>query len=311
MPAAASSARAAGVVGGGRGSRGRRDLGHAGRLVPAGDDESPQRVGAALDRLIHRHPGRPQGGGGRPVGVHGVDHRRTAGGGSRLADQRGRAQLLSGDRLAVLAVAAEVPGDEQGVDLVAAQELAREAVESVHVALGATGEVDGVGHGRAGGKLIAQRRCEDVRQMRDLQTRVRRDAGGDAAVPATVGEDPDPPPPRRRAAQQRRRGVDHLPGRAHPLDARRAAGGVDHRAVGGQCSRVRAHGAGRGVAVLDRQGEHRLAGVGGQRRRAGELPSVAEILDVEGEQPRLVVAGQLGDQLGGAHIRLVAQGDEA
>ena len=63
--------------------------------------------------------------------------------------------------------------------------------------------------------------------------------------------------------------------------------------------------------MRDRQRDDRLAGGDRRGAGAGQLPAVAEVLDVEGDQFGLVVRGELRDELGGAEVGLVAQRREA
>ena len=125
---------------------------------------------------------------------------------------------------------------------------------------------------------------------------------------AAVGEHGDPPSACRRARSSAEaasiisRGVRT---RWTPGGPER---GVDRRAVGGQRAGVGANRAGGGGAVLDREGDHRLAGVGGEHRRRGRTARPSRKSSMYSAISRVcVVAGELVDQLGGVDVGLVAQ----
>ena len=233
--------------------------------TPSGAD-SPARAQSgegrdgALDRAVHRDARLAQGLGRGVAAVHRVHDERAARGPDRVAERLGDRDLGAGHRLAVLAVAAEVAGDEQRVDLARVEQGAGGVVERADVLLAAAGEVDRVrgrgGRGQAGAQGGDGRRAEGGQ----LEARRVREAGRDPAVAAAVGEDRDAPSRRPPGAQQALGEVDHLLRRAHPLDPGGAAGGVDGGRVARQRAGVRADGARGRLGVLDRQEHDVLAG---------------------------------------------------
>ena len=118
-------------------------------------------------------------------------------------------------------------------------------------------------------------------------------------------------PASRARAQQPVGDVDQLLRRVHAQHAGRAAGGVDRGAVGRQRAGVGEDGARCRVRVLDRHQQHGLAGPRRGLARRRERAPVAEVLDVDGDQLGLRVAGELADQLRDLDVGLVADRREA
>ena len=169
----------------------------------------------------------------------------------------------------------------------------------------------GFAHAAVGGRPLPQARGERVGESRHLEPGALGQRGGDPAVPAAVRQHGDAPAPHPARAQEAVGQVDQLVRRAHPLDPRRAAGGVDRAAVAGERAGVRAHRAGGGLGVLDPEQHDRLPRRDRGRRRRRERPPVAEVLGVEGDQLGRVVGGERADEVGRLEIDLVARRDEA
>jgi hypothetical protein len=200
------------------------------------------------------------------------------------------------------AVAPEVAGDEQRVGLTRVEQQPNDVLERPDVLFGAAGEVDGVLRRRS---LRQDRRevgSEARRQQRELQSVPRCNVGRNDAVSPTVADHGQATPSRRAAVQKGLRRVDELAWRRDSYDPGRAARRVDDREVGDERARMRPRGPDAGLASSAAQQHDRLAG---GRCGTSKSASVSEVLDVERDQPRGVMAGEALDQLSRFEIRLV------
>ena len=128
---------------------------------------------------------------------------------------------------------------------------------------------------------------------------------------AAVGGEGDPPALRPPVREQAHGDVHDLLRRGHQLDAGTNAGSADRSEVtrertGVRAGRARAHLGGAAGQEHDRRTclDCGLAG-------ARELTAVAEVLEVDSDQPGGLVRGERLDQLGRLHVRLVPQRNEA
>src|SRR5439155_16042189 len=148
----------------------------------------------------------------------------------------------------ILGVAAEVAGEEHGVDLAGAEESLRHAVEAPEVLLPAAGEVDRIARRRRRRERVGHPRRELVGQRRQLEAIAGGDVRGYDAVTATVAADRDASSARPRRGERRLRDVDQLRGRAYTDDAGRAAGRLDGRSAADKSAGMRERGARAGGA---------------------------------------------------------------
>ena len=113
---------------------------------------------------------------------------------------RRREQLRDGD-LALphlvrqRAVAAEVRGEEDGVDVLCLEKRARRAREAEDVLLARAGEVDRVRRRGRRRQQLAQPGLRGLRQHRQLDPAPSEEVARDRAVAAAVADDCDPAPP--------------------------------------------------------------------------------------------------------------------
>ena len=127
----------------------------------------------------------------------------------------------------------------------------------------------------------------------------------------TVGEHADPTAARPAGAEERLCGVDQLAWRTDAIDPGGSAGRVDRRAVGRERAGVRTDRARRRLAALHREHDHGRSRSDGVGRGTRERPPVTEVLDVERDQLRSGVRGEILNQRGAVKIGLVAERREA
>ena len=228
-----------------------------------------------------------------------------------LADRLGGPHLLELELGAILGVAPEVAGEQERVELGRLHQLRRHPGKRVGVLLGSAREVDRIEHCGAGRELGGERPGEGRRELGHLEPRASRHGGADAAMTSAVGEDDDSTSGRRGTAEKRLCGIDHLARRGDALDPRRPTRGIDDGAVAGQGSCVRANRTRRGRIVADGQDQHGLAVRARLDGGAHQRATVAEVLDVEHDQPGLSVAGEVGEQIRGGEVGLIAERGEA
>ena len=159
-------------------------------------------------------------------------------------------------------------------------------------------------------ELRLDARHERVRERRHLEAVGREQVGRDRAVAAAVGDHGDAAPARPRRAHERLAGVDQLARRVDAHDARLAAGRRDHGVARDERARVRggaARAGGRATAVEQDHGLLRRCGA----RRLDEGAAVGDVLGVDRDRARGLVAGQVLDEVGQAHVGLVADRGEA
>ena len=236
---------------------------------------------------------------GTPVSVRGPRH---AFGGRAFA-------LL--ELLRVLRVAAEVAGEQDRVDLSGAEQGADDAREAVDVLLASAGEVDGIDERRRRRQRSGELGPRRLGELRQLEARSDDEVGGDHRVPAAVGRERDAPSRRPPVREEAHGHVHDLLRRGDELDARAQAGRADRLEVAGQCARVGARRAGARLGGAAGQENDRRPRLDGGLPGAGELAPVAEVLEVDGDQPRGLVRGERLDQLGRLDVRLVPERDEA
>jgi hypothetical protein len=133
---------------------------------------------------------------------------------------------------------------------------------------------------------------------------VGRYHGGTAAV----GDDHESPPLGRVGRKQQLRDVNQLADRRHTQDPGRRASRVDGHRVADERAGVRARGADTRGGLSTSEQHHRLAGM---RRSPRERPAVAEVLEVDGNQPRGLMLCERRNELCRLEVGLVADGDEA
>ena len=134
--------------------------------------------------------------------------------------------------------------------------------------------------GSSGGEVGRQR----VGEARQLEPGRVGDVAGDRAVAAAVADDGDPVAAQRVRAHERLDQVDHLVRRLHDVRAGGLAGGGDHGDVAHQRAGVRAGGAGARLATRRRSAARPACPAA--RGRVDEGAAVAEVLGVDGDQPR-------------------------
>src|SRR5699024_2126752 len=127
----------------------------------------------------------------------------------------------------VLAVAAEVAAEDDGVDRLIGQQLADEARVHGQVLLPRSVEieriVDAGGLGQVGGRLLGGGRVEDLDGQAEALGRVR----GDGALTAGVGDDGDPSGGRKPGGGEEPGEFDDLAGRRESNGSGGSAGSVD------------------------------------------------------------------------------------
>src|SRR5690606_12978203 len=244
------------------------------------------------------------------VVAHAVHDHRAAVFGDGEGDGRGHFELPLHERGGVGAVAAEVAGHHDRVHLAAADEHVDDAGVRVEVLLPRPGQVDGVGGPGALGQQGGDGGAGPVREPWHGEPVAGHRVGGDGALAAAVADDGDPVAGRERAADHQVREVDRLGG---GLDEHRAGGptgGGDDVGRGGERPGV---GAGRGpagVAGADREDDDPFARLAQPGHDPHEFAALAEALQVEDDGPGRVVRDEVGEQVGGGDVDLVADGDE-
>lgn len=165
-----------------------------------------------------------------------------------------------------------------------------------------------VGHTQVLGYPLVQFGLPGLRQGRQAQPRLRGQVGEVRARAARDRVDDDTVRARRPGPRQQGGGVLEF---VQPVDADHAVlahRGVHHRVGAGEFAGVRRGraGAGLGAAHLDRDNGHPAPGgpVGGEQKGA----AVLEPLDVAGDGADLGPLGEVGDEVGGLQIGLVAGG---
>ena len=122
-----------------------RDNGHPGWLSHAAIGQPRQRRHALFNGGVDRDVRIAQRCSGDRGGVHRMGDDGPARRYRRHTEASGRVDLFCCGLLAILPVAAEVPGQQDRVDLPAVEQDGSDAVERVDIALRGTGEVDRVG----------------------------------------------------------------------------------------------------------------------------------------------------------------------
>lgn len=284
-------------------------LRHRGRGLPV--TEYGQGPGGVLDRGEHRKTGFGQYPRGLAAVVHGVHHDGLAVGFGDARHLMGGLDLAGGQRVAVTPVAAEVSGDQHGIEVFVGQCCLEHLGERRDVLFACPGQIDRVGHGRRRWQQGTQRGTHRGVELGHTQARGLDGVRTDAGVTTTVGDDADAPNPGGPEAQQCGRGVGEFTRGVHPADIRGAARGGDHGAVGSQCAGVGLGAADGGFAASDGEQQHGLAHRGGFRGGRHERAAVAEVLAVHRDHIGAGVRRARADDVGDAEICLVAEGYEA
>ena len=246
--------------------------------------------------------------------MHGVDHDRLARG-LRDCDE-GICDFALGpaESRPVVAVTAEVAGDEHGVDLARGQHRLQHPGEGPRVLLAGPGQVDRVAGGtwRAGG--TSQLGGELGGEQRHCQPGLLCDVGRQGAVTAAVREHAHSQCRRHgrgRAQPDAGKRLDELRRGVDPLDAGCPGGGVDRQPARDEGARVGAGGSGAGPAGAGGEEHDRLAGARGGGSRLEKPPAVDEVLAIDGDRCHVRRPGKGGDEIGHVHVGLIAERGEA
>ena len=266
------------------------------RVLDGGEDrnrairEDPAGRGVGEDRL-HR--------GGFVADVGGNLFRRRAFRGA----EAGQPVLAAG-------VAAEIPGHQDRVDLVAALQHRVCAGITVRVHLAGACQVDGVDDLGLRPEDIPQAGLRRRRQRGHLEPGGLGDVARDHAMAATVGEHRDPRSARRCLRPQGQQHVGELARGLHLDRACDRAGHGDHGGIAGQRAGVGLRTAGRSRACPGGQHNDRCPVGDRGGGRLDESAAVAKVLDIDGDRRRRGVGGARFDQLDKGHVRLIAKGHE-
>ena len=226
----------------------------------------------------------------------------------RIAD--GHLHLLRREVGIHLAVAAEVAGEDDRVDLTRIEHGLQDPLEVPEVHLPRSGEIDGVRRDDRR-RDLDQPRLEAVGQLGQLEPGLRDEVGRDDSRASAVSDDRHPAPTRPVWGEARERTVDELLGCRDAEDLRRPAGGLDRSRVA--CKRASVRGSGTRA---------RFAATGGEQDdllpccdRCGTGPregsSVTKVLAVDADHARVLV-GRVGlDELRRIDVGLVAERGEA
>ncbi len=167
------------------------------------------------------------------------------------------------------------------------------------------GEIDRVRRGREVGQRGAQDRGGLGAELGGHQSHVRAEVHRQHAEAARVGEDRHPRP--RRAVVQEGLGQGEQLGGIGAADR---APVVEHRVVDRVLAReragVRGGGAAAGRAPARLQHEHRHPASMRARERLAQPRRVLHVLEIQAGHARLGILHDLGEDLGGLHVRLVA-----
>ena len=212
--------------------------------------------------------------------------------------------------LVQLAVAAEVPGEDHGIDLARLEHGGVHALEVPEVLLAGAREIDRVG-GDDRRRDRRQARRELGRERRQLEACLGDEVGSDDARATAVPDDRDPPAGRTVGSKAPERAVDQLLRRRHPHDPGGPAGRLDRGRVARERSRVRSRRARPRLAASRREEDHLLAGCERSLARAGEGPAVAEVLAVDADHAGVLVRSERLDQLRRLDVGLIAERGEA
>lgn len=113
---------------------------------------------------------------------------------------------------------------------------------------------------------------------------------------------------RRPGPGQQRGGVLQLVQAVDPDDAELPEGGVDHVVGAGQFAGVGGGGTGPGLGAADLDHDHRNLVAGGVVGGEGEGAAVLESFGVDGDGTGVRLLGEVGDEVGGFEVGLVAGG---
>ena len=209
------------------GSDRRRQAGNAPRRVERPVGEPYDGADRGLDLAVDGDGCLAQGRRGGRTPVHRLDDERASRLGRGSAHAAGDGDFSRLELVGVLAVAAEVPGQQDRVDFARCEEQPGDALEVGEILLAAAGQVDRVPRRRGRG----EDRCQALGEIRpergQAETGGGREVGCDHAVPTAVRDDGDPPPARKIADKGCLCEVDQLLRGRDALDPGRAAGCVD------------------------------------------------------------------------------------
>ena len=146
----------------------------------------------------------------------------------------GDVELGERKAFAVVAIPAEVAGDENRVDVRTAEHGVEDRDERGDVLLARSCEVDGVGDACRRRQHLSQGGADLGGELRHRKSGGLDHIGCHPCVPAAVGDHANPVHGTGPVAQKRCGGVGELAGAGDAMDACGAAGRVDDGAVGGE-----------------------------------------------------------------------------
>ena len=166
--------------------------------------------------------------------------------------------------------------------------------------------VDGVGDGEVAGQELVKAALRLLRERRQREPVLLGDLGHQGARPTGDAVQAQAVARARGQLGEQRRGLEELVEIADAHDTVLGEQPLHHRVRSGEVAGVGLGHAAAGTRAAHLDHHDRLALVVGSLERAPELAAVAEPLDVGGDDGRLVVVGEVLEEVGNLEIRFVA-----